>query len=109
MLDVGSSLAKLTGTYEQVLVSDPSFVATLRLLKVKYIQFHDEETLDEALLTKRICVLDNKVLQINKNHKYHFKVQYQTFVTNKTWANFVVKSSSGSPLFTERGFFDKEV
>lgn len=90
------------------LVSDPSFVPPSGLLEMKYIQVLEEETLQDALLRKRICTVENDKLQINKTHKYNYQIQHQMYVTSKTWTDFVVKSSTGGPLYIERVFFNKE-
>ena len=76
------------------------------LLEVKYIQMEESETLEEALIRKRICVKISGILEIHKKHQYYFQLQQQMFVANKVWNDFVVKGSGGTSVFIQRVFFD---
>lgn len=76
------------------------------LLEMKYIQMEESETLEEALIRKRICVKNSGILEINKKHQYYFQVQQQMFVANKEWNDFVVKGSRGRSIFIKRVMFD---
>ena len=66
----------------------------------------ESETLEEALIRKRICVKISGILEIHKKHQYYFQVQQQMFVANKEWNDFVVKGSRGTSVFIQRVFFD---
>ena len=90
------------------LVSDLQSPQPSGLLEVKYVQTSEDETPHEALLRKRICILDNETLTMNKSHQYYYQLQHQMFVTSKHWTDFVVKCSNGGPLFIERVPFNKE-
>ena len=61
------------------------------LLEMKFIQQSETETLEEALMKKRICVATKSNLELNKNHQYFYQFQQQMFVTGKKWEDFVVK------------------
>ena len=79
------------------------------LLEMKFIQQSETETLEEALIKKRICVATNGNLELNKNYQYFYQVQQQMFVTGKKWEDFVVKGSlCNCPLFIQRVFYDEE-
>ena len=47
------------------------------LLEMKYIQTEESETLEEAIIRKRICVKNSGILEIHKKHQYYFQVQQQ--------------------------------
>ena len=76
------------------------------LLELKFIQTFQSETVEQALIRKRICFVQNEV-HLNTKHKYFYQVQHQMYVTGKTWCDFVVKGSSGGPLFIERVYFNQ--
>ena len=76
------------------------------LLEMKYIQMEESETLEEALIRKRICVNVSGILEIHKKHQYYFQLQQQMFVANKEWNDFVVKGSRGRSVFIQRVIFD---
>ena len=76
------------------LVSDLQSPQPSGLLEVKYVQTSEDETPHEALLRKRICILDNETLTMNKSHQYYYQLQHQMFVTSKHWTDFVVKCSN---------------
>lgn len=76
------------------------------LLEVKFIQTFESETVEQALVRKRICVLQNEV-HLNTKHQYFYQVQHQMYVTCKIWCDFVVKGSSGGPLYIERIYFSQ--
>ena len=79
------------------------------LLEMKFIQQSETETLEEALINKRICIATNSNLEFNKNHQYFYQVQQQMFVTGKKWEDFVVKGSfCNCPLFIQRVFYNEE-
>jgi len=62
------------------------------LIEMKYIQQSDDETLNEALIRKRICINNagNTQICMNTKHKYYYQVQHQMYVTSKQWTDFVV-------------------
>ena len=66
---------------------------------MKYIQMKGSETLEEALIRRRICVKISGILEIHKKHQYYFQVQQQMFVANEEWNDFVVKGSGGTSVF----------
>ena len=78
------------------------------LLEMKFIQQSETETLEEALIKKRICKAINSNLELNKNHQYFYQVQQQMFVTGKKWEDFVVKGSlCNCPLLSKESFIVK--
>ena len=66
----------------------------------------ESETLEEALIRKRICVKNNGILEIHKKHQYYFQVKQQMFVANKEWNHFVVRGSRARSVFIQRVIFD---
>ena len=98
-----SSTHGFLGASPDALVSDPSETDSKGLLEVKYIQVHENESLNEALVRKRICVQGNcSAVNMNKKHQYYFQIQQQMFVTGRKWTDFVVQGSQSSDLFCER-------
>ena len=91
------------------LVSDPHVSQTNGLLEMKFIQLSTSVSLEQGLLQRRICntCRDNK-LKMNINHKYFYQIQQQMFVTKRSWADFVVKGSTGDKLYIERVNFDSD-
>jgi hypothetical protein len=86
-------------------VLDPSVSVPNGLLEMKYIQMNDTETLNQALLRKRICVKGNDKLTINNKHQYYYQIQQQMFVTKHNWTDFVVRSCPGNELYIVRYVF----
>ena len=76
------------------------------LLEMKYIQTNDSESLEGALLRKKICVQAGDVVKVNANHKYYYQMHQQMFVTGKPWTDFVVKGSLCQFIYIERVQFN---
>ena len=63
------------------IVIDTKAVDTSGLIEMKYIQTQETETLNDALVRKRICVLENNSIKINNKHQYYYQIQQQMFAT----------------------------
>lgn len=61
----------------------------------------------DGLIRKRIFLPGSTdgQLVINQKHKYHYQVQQQLFVTQKSWVDLVIKGVKELP---ERSFVDIE-
>lgn len=88
------------------LVHDPSHDPAKGMLEMKYIQMKEDETLNDALTRKRICVCDNGELKLNRKHQYFYQMQHQMFVSGRSWDDFVVNGSLSTDLFIQRVEFD---
>jgi hypothetical protein len=77
-------------------------------MEMKYIQTLKSETLNDALLRKRIRVLKDNSITVNNKHQYYFQIQQQMFVTGKRWTDFVVKGSMSESIYVERVMFDTD-
>ena len=73
---------------------------------MKYVQIFESETLSDALVRKRICILENNKIKLNNRHQYYYQIQQQLFVTEKNWTDFVVKGSMSESIYIERVMFD---
>ena len=65
----------------------------------------------QALVRKRIFLpgsMDGHLV-INQQHKYHYQVQQQMFVTQKSWVDLVVKGVKDLPDRSIEGFGGKRV
>lgn len=97
------------GASPDALVDDPSIADTKGLVEIKYVQMNEDESLHDALLRKRVCVIKNKDIQLNASHQYYNQIQQQMFVTQGKWTDFVVSGSqSNNHLFCQRVFFSEE-
>ena len=91
------------------IVYDPSVDDPNGLLEMKHIQMDDSESLEHALLRKRMCLkFDGTNIRINRNHQYFYQIQQAMYVTERRWNDFVVKGSTGSELYIERVQYDAE-
>ena len=63
------------------------------LVEIKLVFLKENETLYQALIRKRIFLLGSTDghLVINQKHKYHYQVQQQMFVAQRSWVDLVVK------------------
>ena len=52
-------------------------------LKGRYVQTLESETLSDALVRKRICILENNKIKLNNRHQYYYQIQQQMFVTRE--------------------------
>ena len=80
------------------LVTDESCKTPLGLVEVKNVKLKENETLKMARVRKGIC---NKNGIINKSHQYYYQIQQEAFVAERTWCDFVVRSSNNE-LFQQR-------
>lgn len=88
------------------MVHDPSVEDPEGLLEMKYIQTDKYDSLEDALLQKRICIKDSEGIHINKRHQYFYQIQQALFVTTRMWVDFVVKGSTYEEIYIERVPFD---
>ena len=84
------------------LVHDPSVADPKGLLEMKYIQTDNNETLEDALVHKRICVKTSNGVTMNQHHQYYYQVQQSMYVTETSWIDFVVKGTQCSEIYIER-------
>ena len=77
------------------------------LIEIKLVFLKENETLHDGLIRKRIFLPGSTdgQLVINQKHKYHYQVQQQLFVTEKSWVDLVIK---GVKELTDRSFVDIE-
>lgn len=88
------------------LVNDPSVDDPDGLLEMKFIQTNKYESLEDALLQKRMCIKENGGIIINRRHQYFYQIQQAMYVTERKWNDFVVKGSTYTELYIERVKFD---
>lgn len=88
------------------LVHDPSVSDSNGLLEMKFIQTKPNESLEAALLRKRICQHSGNLVTVNTKHQYYFQLQHCMFVTDRNWIDFVVKGSESPSLYIERVSFN---
>lgn len=69
------------------------------LVEIKIVFLKENETLYQALVRKRIFLPGSTDghLVINQKHKYHYQVQQQMFVAQKSWVDLVVKGVKDLP------------
>lgn len=77
------------------------------LIEIKLVFLKENETLHDGLIRKRIFLPGSTdgQLVINQKHKYHYQVQQQLFVTQKSWVDLVIKGVKELP---DRSFVDIE-
>ena len=73
------------------------------LFEINLVFLKENETLHDGLIRKRIFLPGSTdgQLVINQKHKYHYQVQQQLFVTEKSWVDLVIK---GVKELTDRSF-----
>ena len=99
-----SNMHGFLGASPDGLVNDPSVSESCGLVEIKYIKQNESESLEDALVRKRICKVNNGLV-LNHKHGYYYQVQQQMYVTQRSWSDFVVKGSRDTGLFCQRVAF----
>ncbi|RUA05520.1 MAG: hypothetical protein DSY43_04465 [Gammaproteobacteria bacterium] len=102
-LIVGKFEDGFLGASPDGLVCDPSVPDSKGLLEMKYIETQQDESLEDALVRKHVCVRrDDSTHSINRKHKYFYQVQQGMYLTETKWTDFVVLGSQSPGIFVER-------
>jgi hypothetical protein len=101
-LVVGKFENGFLGASPDGIVCDPSFADSKGLLEMKFIQTEEEESLEDALVRKQICVRNGSTIHMNKSNKYYYQIQQGMYLTETNWTDFVVAGSQTSEIYVER-------
>ena len=76
---------------------DPSDAAQpLGLLEIKNPFSFKDKDLDEACTNSSFCLeldKETKTRRLKRRHDYYFQIQCQLYCTDKTWCDFVVRTT----------------
>ena len=78
------------------------------LLEMKFIDTEENESLNNAMKRKNICIQDSKrdTVTLNRNHKYFYQIQQGMYLSDRNWTDFVVAGSRSLGMHIERVTFD---
>mgnify|MGYP000524299259 FL=1 len=75
---------------------------------MKFIDTEENESLNNTITRKNICIQDSKrdTVTLNRNHKYFYQIQQGMYLSDRNWTDFVVAGSRSLGMHIERVTFD---
>ena len=69
------------------------------LLEMKFIDTEENESLNNTITCKNICIQDSKrdTVTLNRNHKYFYQTQQGMYLSNRNWTDIVVAAATSFP------------